>query len=233
MKLVAVICSVGLILIAALYYFLFDISLDTLDSLLINLFSSITLLFLTLFLLDRLVKRHVETAEEERVKRKYEKLLSIQHQVLTNKLINNFTVMVTSKSSGVSLEHLLEKIDDYVDETFLSRKYIVSSPNPGNIFKFNESHLSYQQFSHRIFKPNVFNSIESHLNRYISIMPQKVVHSLLTIESTIKSNMFVLPEDHGVSFDVSNAEFNPEDIRNELRIIGHELIELRDYVGKI
>jgi|GEM_PF-4183697 len=226
--------AVGFLLIVLVlvgfYVLLYDIDLETLDALMINLISSFLLLFLTLFVLDRIVNSHLEKVQRDKIKRDYINLLKIPHETLLVKLEQQFIVLVTSNSESMDVKKILADMDRYVDESFLKRQYTIRSVNSEDIFNFKETHLTYQQFNSKIFKKTIFEGIGEYIHRYAAVLPVDVIHSLIKFEAIVKSNIFVVPEDHGVTIDISNAKMNPEDFKVQLRKLGNELIVLRETI---
>lgn len=127
----------------------------------------------------------------------------------------------------------LNQIDKYVNDDFINKQYEVLFVDPKNVFQTEVKKIPYQQFCKYHFKDVVFDEISDYTRKYIAFIPKDILKSLFKIEDTLKQNLFIVPEDHGISMDISNAKIQPEAIsymRNKLFLVGKEILKLNSYV---
>ncbi|MCT2535705.1 hypothetical protein NC661_06465 [Aquibacillus koreensis] len=231
-----IILIIFLISVGSMQYYFFEFDLNFYESIAINLISSVIMIFPTVFILEKLIKRHNKKVLEKNEKSQYLNTLSTRHNILTSQLEMIFIHFVTKKPADIRDEYrdiklTLNKLDNYVDEDFLRNGYKIHVVDPSNTFNFQEINLSYQKFCKYEFKDKTFNIIADYTSRYVVFIPKAVLESLFKIEDTIKNNIFTVPEDHGSDFDISKAKFNPNQFIQEIRTIGNEIVKMKKYEG--
>jgi len=230
------------------HYQFFGLSPEFYENTLVNIVATTLILIPTVFIVEQLINKHQKELElkiekenkkkeKDSIKRKYLETLNTRHTLLVDGIEKSFIHFITKKPTNLDIElnetiNILGGLDSYVKDDFFKKKYELLVLNPKNIFKAKTEYLSYQKFCKHHFKDSIEKLIKDYTGRYVVFIPSEILESLFKIEDNLKLNCFVVPEDHGLVFDISQAQVDPTvvtELIKSLQIIGEEIVKLKKY----
>ena len=205
-----------------------------------NLISDVVILFATVFILDRLIKRHYEKAAKLEEKNKYLNTLGSRHESLAARLETSYVHFVTkvppeffksdeARKKDTKLIEVTNDLKRYVTKDFIKTDYEVIIIDPAQATTAYTANIPFQKFVKLQFKDNILNVTKDYTERYLSFTPKEILESIFKIEDTLNSGVFATPEEHGLKVDISKAEFEPEVMLDKLEKIGNEIIKIKEY----
>lgn len=229
--LILVILVIGLLM---LQYFYFSYNELFFEDMIVNTIGNVVILFATIFILERLINKHYEKRKVKEERKRYLDVLGSRHDILVSKL-ERFLIHFITKEPPVLeprvtityLEKVKGNLNDYINANFLKRNYTLNIID--NNLRNKEIEVSYQRYC-GYFKREILKLTYEYSNRYLPLITNEVLDSIFRIEDYItSSNAFVIPEDHGLSMNISNAEFDSEFMILEVGLLLEEIIKLRKY----
>src|SRR5699024_9787321 len=125
------------------------------------------------------------------------------------------------------LQNLKNNLSTYIGHDFLRNNYTMNIVD--KTLTNQEVEVNYQQYN-RYFKKEILKITQEYSNRFLPLIPNDILDSIFRIEDIITtSNALVTPEDYGMSFDISNAEFEPDLMITSIDKLLEEVIKLREY----
>lgn len=214
------------------------------DSLLGNLLTELISIFITVFLIDRIVKEAEIKKQNEMKKKTEEEYRNLISSVLDNRLrwlfleistvYLNFVLKEPAELSREiklqdykdNIEGILRNLDKHVIAGFRSKPIKCYIVNENKLKIPDESIVNYQEFCEFIFKSKIQTVIDRFVQRYISVLPEDLKISIYTIENSIDNFVFITPLKMGHKAPMPTT---PEDLltlKHEFKRIGESLLDI-------
>ncbi|PHF10407.1 hypothetical protein COF84_27205 [Bacillus wiedmannii] len=236
--------TVGIIILLSVieYVFLSGFDKSAFSTININLITNGLSVLVTVLIVDKLLKKQQEKENEQLFKKvssnEYRKFISEISNVyiafVTKKTITTHGYVAGINDYKVSIEEIIKHMDTYIKAGFRSVPVKVNIVDLKNLEQtFNDQSMSYQVFCEGVFKPKIKHHINQLLNRYISVLPESVRNSILTIENSLDEMIFITPL--GLIGNEQPLPTTPEDIielKKNLEIIGEELLKLIEVINE-
>lgn len=217
-----------------LQYYYFSYNELFFENMIVNTIGNIIILFATIFILERLINKHYEKRKLQEEKNRYLDVLGSRHDIFVNKLetlilhfIKKNPPVIEPRLTLTELRNTKDNLSTYIGYDFLRKNYTVNiiDENLSN----QEVEVNYQRYC-SYFKNEILKLTYEYSNRYLPLIPNDILDSIFRIEDNITtSNAFVIPEDHGMNLDISNAEFIPDLMITSIDKLLDEVIKLREY----
>jgi|SRR5690625_284292 len=217
-----------------LQYYYFSYNELFFENMIVNTIGNIIILFATIFILERLINKHYEKRKLQEEKNRYLDVLGSRHDIFVKKLetlilhfIKKNPPVIEPRLTLTELRNIKDNLSTYIGYDFLRKNYTVNiiDENLGN----QEVKVNYQRYC-SYFKNEILKLTYEYSNRYLPLIPNDILDSIFRIEDNITtSNAFVIPEDHGMNLDISNAEFIPDLMITSIDKLLDEVIKLRKY----
>ena len=231
------------IILIILHLKLLGLDSGSLEALSINIISNILVLFATIFILDRLIKRHDISKNIKNKNEQYFNTLKSRHNLFVKKLERLLIHYVTKEPAAesfktkehiIALEELILNIEVYVDEKFLINKYNVLIQNPTSTILGDaiEKQVDYGEFFH-YFKTEFLAELSNYTTRYLPIIPNELLNIIFSMEDLLlTNNAFIDPIESGIRINYSDVQFDPQFIRDAICELISLTMEIKYYKAK-
>lgn len=221
-------------------YYFFGFEKYFFEGMLLNLISEVIVLIATVFILERLIKKHHIRMTKQEESKKYLTNLSSKHDSLAAKLEQAYIHYVTKdpaefypdderRKRSKRLVEVVDDLDSFITDDFLRREYNVIIVNPYYPTQAQNVSMEYERFFITQFRNKILEYTEAFTRRYMVLIPEEILASIFLIEDTLNDAIFAVPSDHGLKIDISTVSLDKERMKTKLKIIGEEIINIKEY----
>jgi len=132
----------------------------------------------------------------------------------------------SGKDFEIDVNYVVQNIDKYVNERFITDPVTALIPNPSNIMDIREVQIEYSLFCEEIFKKQINDKISELIGKYITIIPKEVAASLYSLDNLLKSH-YLITSIGNQKIDFSKTQMDISELKNVLKSIGEEIIKLK------